>query len=331
MGTAPLACPGLEQLHHTPGFTVQAVVTQPDRPQGRHLKPQPPAVKQTALKYALPIIQPESLRNPEVVTILHRLEPDVIVVAAYGQILPRKILELAPHGCVNVHASLLPKYRGAAPIQWAILKGESESGITIMQVDAGLDTGPILAQESIPIRDDDTAQSLHDRLAELGAQLLTRTLPQLLQGEIRPTPQNEAESSYARKISRQDGLIHWDSPARNLWNQVRALIPWPGCESGFLHRNQWERLKIWQAALGTPTSKLPGTIVSIDSRGIHVACRDQTLCLTRLQVPGRKKMAAAAFVAGYNIQPGAVLRSLSNQEESPQPPNLPSPGTPPHT
>src|SRR4051812_43091414 len=221
MGTAELACAGLEALTQTEDFKVVAVVTQPDRPKGRALKLQPSPVKAVALRLNLPVLQPERARDPGFIEELRSLTPDLIVVTAYGQILPKAILEVPQFGCLNVHTSLLPKYRGAAPIQWAILDDEPETGVTIMQMDAGMDTGPMLAQEKSPISADDTSESVYARLSDLGARLLVRTIPEYASGRIQPSPQPEDGVSYAPKIKKEDGRLDWTQPSRALWNRVR--------------------------------------------------------------------------------------------------------------
>lgn len=209
MGTAELACPSLAALHEWEGSGVVLVVTQPDRPRGRKLQPQPSYVKQCAEELNLPVQQPEKLRDGEAFDALAALEPDLIVVAAYGQILPSAVLDLPPRGCLNVHASILPKYRGAAPIQWALLNGDCETGVTIMQIDTGLDTGDIVAKAHTPIGSHDNSQTLHDRLAEMGAELLVKTVPGYLSGDIVPQPQPEEGASHARKIKKEDGRMNW--------------------------------------------------------------------------------------------------------------------------
>src|SRR2546427_25871 len=217
MGTAELSCASLRALLASPDFQVIAAVTQPDKPKGRDLKIQPSPVKQLALDRGLQVLQPERARNEEFIQQLRALQPDLIAIAAYGQILPRSILDSPRFGCINVHTSLLPKYRGAAPIQWAILNGESETGVTIMKMDAGLDTGDILTQEKTPIHPQDTAETLHDRLADLGAELLLRTVPDYVSGKLQPRPQPANGASHAPKIKKQDGRIIWNQPARAIW------------------------------------------------------------------------------------------------------------------
>jgi len=268
MGTAELACPSLQALCREPAFQVVAVVTQPDRPKGRDLKLTPSPVKQTALREGLPVLQPERARNEAFIQELKQLRPDLIVVAAYGQILPPAILELPPFGCVNVHTSLLPKYRGAAPIQWAILNDERETGVTIMKVDAGLDTGPMLTRSVTPIGLQDNAQTLHDRLAELGAELLLRTIPDYVAGNITPQPQPAEGASYARKITKEDGRLDWSQPARVLWNRVRAFTPWPGAFAWLPVEPKPQLLKIWVAEVEKHPPSQPGRVLQADRPGI---------------------------------------------------------------
>src|SRR4051812_28776194 len=228
MGTAALSCASLERLATDPSFSIAAVVTQPDKPKGRDLKLQPSAVKVLAQKLDLPVLQPAKARDDHFIGELKALAPELIIVVAYGQILPPAILDLPQFGCLNVHTSLLPKYRGAAPIQWAILNDEPETGITIMKMDAGLDTGPILSVARTPITSEDDSQSLHDRLGEIGAALIVPTIRDYVAGRIAPIPQPSEGASYARKISKDDGRIEWTQSARVIWNRVRAFTPWPG-------------------------------------------------------------------------------------------------------
>ena len=234
-------------------FSVVAVVTQPDKPKGRELKLTPSPVKILAEKLNLPVLQPLKARDEKFIAELRELKPDLMVVVAYGQILPQAILDLPPHGCLNVHTSLLPKYRGAAPIQWAIANGEPETGVTIMKMDAGLDTGPILSTRRTPILPADDSQSLHDRLAQLGAELLVETIPDYVAGKISPQPQPAEGSSYAAKIKKEDGRIDWNQPAEKIWNRLRAFTPWPGAFT-FLPGESESKL-VWGTT--NPEKKLP--------------------------------------------------------------------------
>src|SRR5665213_1923194 len=226
MGTAELSCASLEKLAGK--FSVIAVVTQPDKPRGRELKLQFSPVKILAEKLKLPVVQPVKARDEKFISELRELQPDLIIVVAYGQILPQAILDLPRFGCVNVHTSLLPKYRGASPIQSAILNGEMETGVTIMEMDAGLDTGAIISQARTPILPADNSQTLHDRLAQLGAKLLVETIPDYVAGKILPKPQSAEGASYAAKIKKEDGKVEWNDPAEKILNRLRAFTPWPG-------------------------------------------------------------------------------------------------------
>ena len=309
MGTAELACASLQALTRQPGIKVLAAVTQPDRPKGRDLKLQPSPVKALALQLGLPVLQPERARHEAFIEELKRLSPDLIVVAAYGQILPPAILDLPRFGCLNVHTSLLPKYRGAAPIQWAILKDEVETGVTIMKMDAGLDTGDILAQTVTPISSIDDSQTLHDRLAELGAGLLIETIPGYLAGGIAPRPQPKEGDSYARKLSKQDGQLDWSQPARVLWNRVRAFTPWPGAFS-YQRLEPPEKprlLKIWEAEVAGEVLGNPGQILAADKHGIVVGCAPGALRILKLQPEGGRRLSAQEFLAGHSLDIGECL------------------------
>jgi methionyl-tRNA formyltransferase len=311
MGTADLACASLEALAAAPAFEVVAAVTQPDRPKGRALKLQPSPVKQAALRAGLPVLQPESARDAAFLEELRRLEPLLIVVAAYGQLLPPAILALPPLGCFNVHASLLPKHRGAAPIQWAILNDDSETGVTIMKMAEKLDTGDILAQRATAITAGDTAATLRDRLARLGAQLLIETLENAVNNTLTARPQIEAQATYARKIARADGRLDWSQPARSLWNRVRALAPWPGAFTALPGREKLRTVKIWRASVeesraGAPGA--PGAVAQADKTGIAVACGGGgALRIHELQLEGGRRLSAAEFLAGHPLQPGDLL------------------------
>lgn len=307
MGTAELACASLEALCRAPGLQVVAVVTQPDKPKGRELKLQPTPVKAVAIKHELPVCQPVKARAPEFVDQLRGLAPDLIVVVAYGQILPRAILDIPKFGCLNVHTSLLPKYRGAAPIQWAIFNGDAETGVTIMKMDAGLDTGEIASEVRTPIADTDDSQTLHDRLAKLGADLLVRTIPEYVSGRITPRPQPAVGASYARKITKEDGRIDWSRPAREIWNQVRAFTPWPGAFTYLQGNGASKLLKIWDAAVQEHAFKTPGEILEAGKFGILVACGEHALRILELQLEGGKRLTAQQFLAGHDVKPGQTF------------------------
>jgi len=313
MGTPPLAATVLEALLAEPSLEVAAVVTQPDQPRGRELKLQPSAVKELALSKNLPLLQPERARHPEFLEQLRAFAPDLIAVAAYGQILPQALLDIPKFGCLNVHTSLLPRYRGAAPIQWAILNGDTATGVTIMKMDAGLDTGPIVAEERTPIEPADNAQTLHDRLARIGGALLVRTIPDYIAGRIVPRPQPAEGATYARKITKEDGKLDWTQPALTLWNRVRGLTPWPGAFTHLQRATGPVLLKIHRAEVaeaGTGAAPAaPGEILSANRDGIVVACGEGALRILELQREGGKRLIAAAFLAGHPLQPGEKFQS----------------------
>ncbi len=304
MGTAELACASLAALAQNPEFEILAVVSQPDRPKGRDLKLQPSAVKKLALEKHLPVLQPERAKNESFIQQLRDLRPDLIVVAAYGQILPQTILDLPQFGCLNVHTSLLPKFRGAAPIQWAILSGENETGVTIMKMDAGLDTGDILTQIKTPITGEDNSQTLHDRLATLGAELLVKTIPDYVDGKIVPQKQSMEGASYARKIEKADGQLDWSQPAATLWNRIRAFTPWPGAFTFQKNESGPRLLKIWRVQVEENLSGAPGEILQADKNGIIVACGKHALRILNLQREGGRQMTAQEFVIGNLIHAG---------------------------
>jgi len=306
MGTAELSCASLEALADSAEFQLAAVVTQPDRPKGRQLKLQPSPVKQLALKRQLPLLQPERARSEEFLRQIEQINPELIVVAAYGQILPRQLLELPRFGCLNVHTSVLPKYRGAAPIQWAILNDERETGVTIMKMDIGLDTGPILTQSSTLIEAVDTAETLQDRLATMGADLLLKTIPAYVAGTIQPQPQPSEGVSYAPKIKKEDGKVDWTQPARSIWNRVRGLVPWPGAYA-FIPDNAGRRLvKIWKANPEEKTGA-PGEILHAGRDGIVVACGIHALRILELQPENGRRLSAQDFLCGHSLIPGQHL------------------------
>jgi methionyl-tRNA formyltransferase len=303
MGTAELACNSLRALLARSEFSIRAVVTQPDRPKGRDLKVQPSPVKKLAVEAGLPVLQPERARHPEFIAALEALAPELIVVAAYGQILPSAILTLPHYGCLNVHTSLLPKYRGAAPIQRAILNDEPETGVTIMKLDVGLDTGPMLTQERTPIYPEDTAPSLHDRLAELGARLLVETIPGFVAGSIVPRPQPAEGVSLAPKITKEEGRIDWTQPARAVWNRVRGLVPWPGTFCWLETGGERHLLKIWQAEVVDLQGE-PGALLRADKTGIVAGCGTGALKILQLQREGGRRLTAEQFLAGCPLTPG---------------------------
>ena len=303
MGTAELSCASLEILAANPAFQVLAVVTQPDKPKGRDLKLTPSPVKVLGEKLNLPVLQPLKARDENFIAELRALKPDLMVVVAYGQILPQTLLDVPPHGCLNVHTSLLPKYRGAAPIQWAIADGEPETGVTIMQMDAGLDTGPILSIRRTPILPTDDSQVLHDRLAQLGAELLVATIPEYVAGKISPQPQPATGSTYAAKIKKEDGQIDWQQPAQKIWHRLRAFTPWPGAFAFLQAEPKPQLLKIWKAEV-VERSGGAGEILSADKSGIVVGCGAGALRILELQREGGKRMSAEQFLIGHPLKAG---------------------------
>jgi methionyl-tRNA formyltransferase len=301
MGTAELACPALKALCLLPGHRIVGVFTQPDRPAGRNQKLTASPVKKMAESWRLDIFQPETLRDGAALQTLRRLKPDLIVVVAFGQILQRDILTLPPLGCVNVHASLLPRWRGAAPIQWAILGGDAETGVTTMLMDEGLDTGAILMQERTPIYSDDTAATLHDRLAEMGGRLIVETVTKLERAELRPQPQDNARATYAKKLTKEDGHIVWRESAETICRKVRAFDPWP---TAFCF---WDKklLKIWKAAALKSEGNSHcewGQIVRADSDGIVVRAGEGMVRIAELQLEGRRRMSAGEFLRGHKLE-----------------------------
>src|SRR5262245_56107541 len=300
MGTAPFACPTLRTLLTSP-HQIVAVVTQPDRPRGRGQQAAASAVKVLALAHHLTILQPARLRPAAVVETLAALQPDAIVVVAYGNLLPPAVLGLPPYGCINLHASLLPKYRGAAPVHWALICGETVTGYTIMQMDEHLDTGPMLWREECPITSTDDALSLGTRLAEAGAAGMLKVLTALEGGTLTAQPQPEAGVSYAPKLTRELGRLNWQQPALTLHNLVRGLVPWPGATTGW----RSTEVKVWSTRVHTaPSPAPPGTITAVLPEGLLVACGAEQLLVQELQPANRRRMSAREFVQGYRAQPG---------------------------
>lgn len=291
MGTPDFAVPVLERL--IAEHEVIGVVTQPDRPAGRNRQVQFSPVKQAALAANIPVFQPEKIRRPEAIETLRQWTPDVYIVAAFGQILPQTVLDIPPHGSVNVHASLLPRWRGAAPIQAVIRAGDAETGITIMKMDAGLDTGPMLSQRSIPLAPDETGASLHDKLAQLGGDLLIDTLPGYLSGAIQPTPQNDALSTLAPRIDKEEGRIDWTQPAAHIERTVRAFTPWPGTFTTW----NGQTLKILAGKVLSGRAE-PGKVVSVNGE-LALGTGEGLYAPERLQLQGRNAVTSADFVRGY--------------------------------
>jgi methionyl-tRNA formyltransferase len=294
MGTPPFSVPSLQTL--LGAYNVVGVVTQPDRPAGRGRQLQPPPVKVAAEAAGIPVYQPASLRREEATVPLREWQPDLIVVAAYGQILRPNVLDLPPHGCLNVHASLLPRWRGASPIQHAILAGDAETGVSLMKMDAGMDTGPVYVQEKLAIALDDTAATLHDRLALLGGQLLGTHLDVILDGRLPPTPQDDSQATYAPLIKKEDGRLDWHEPAAQLARRVRAMTPWPGALTTW----QGKMLKIVEARpvgpAGLPGGQ-PGEVVGSHETAVVLA-GEGGLQLQQVQLEGKRAVAMAEFLRG---------------------------------
>jgi methionyl-tRNA formyltransferase len=303
-GTPPFAVPTLDSLVEA-GFHVDLVLTQPDRPKGRGLELVSPQVKQRAQQLGLPVIQPESIKNNDPFRAqLAALKPDAIIVVGYGRIIPQWMLDLPPLGNINLHASLLPKYRGAAPIQWAIARGETLTGVTTMKLDAGLDTGDILLQQEIPIAPDDTAETLAPKLAFVGAELTVKTLHGLQTGSIRPRDQDETQATLAPILKKEDGLIDFSRPAAEVLNRMRGFQPWPGAYSKFRGRN----LQVWEAAALDRT--VPESQMKTEGDRLLVGCGgDTAIELLELQLEGKKRTSAQDFLRGYRPLPGEKLGS----------------------
>jgi methionyl-tRNA formyltransferase len=302
LGTPQFAVPTLERIVEA-GHEVLTVVTQPDRPKGRGQQTAAPPVKQAALRLRLPVYQPERVRRPEAVEYLCALAPEIMVVVGYGQIIPQRVIDIAPRGIVNVHASLLPKYRGAAPIQWAIVTGERVTGVTTMQIDAGLDTGDMLMKAQTEIGPEENALELSERLAAMGADLLVKTLDRLAAGDLIPVKQDAAQATYAPILKREDGWIDWSQPAQTIHNRVRGLDPWPGAYTQF----RGQTLHIWKTRLGSAglLSEPPGSIVSV--KPLIVNCGSGALELLELQLAGRKRIFATDFANGQRLNENEIL------------------------
>jgi methionyl-tRNA formyltransferase len=302
LGSGAFARPSLEALLDG-GHEVAALVTQPDRAKGRGRALAPPPLKPLAESRGVRVLQPVRVRHPEAVALVRSLEPEALVVVAYGQILPRAVLDVAPRGAVNVHASLLPRYRGAAPIQWAIVRGETQTGVTTMILDEGLDTGPILLQRATPVDPEETAGALETRLSLLGARLLLETLAGLEAGTVLPKPQDAARATLAPIIRKDDGRIDWTLPAPDIARRVRGFDPWPGAWT--THGGRSLKILAARAADGALEAE-PGRIVGIMVRELRVACGGGSLLdVARLQPESRRPMDAAAFAAGARLEPGA--------------------------
>ena len=306
MGTPDFAVGTLETLIEA-GHEVVLAVTQPDKPKGRGKEMQYTPVKECALKHAIPVFQPRRVREAECIEELRKYNADIMVVVAFGQILPKEILEMCTYGCVNVHASLLPKYRGSAPIQWAIIDGEEVTGVTTMQMDEGLDTGDMLLKTEIPVEPKETGGSLFDKLAQAGAKLCVETLEALQNGTVTPIPQGETTTAYAKMLDKQLGDINWNKTAVEIERLIRGLTPWP---SAYTNWNE-KVMKIWDAEVSDIDVEMedakPGTIVKVEKDAFYVQTGEGLLKVCELQIPGKKRMDAGAFLRGYQVKVGEEL------------------------
>ena len=308
MGTPEFALQPLQGLLAA-GVNLVGVYTQPDRPKGRGKKLAASPVKQLALEHGIPVFQPPKLRDLQAVEELQALQPDLIIVVAYGQILPKVALDIPRYHCINIHASLLPKYRGAAPINKVIIDGGTETGVTTMLMDVGLDTGDMLVKRSLNIGENETAGELHDRLALLGREVMEETLDQLCAGTLVAEKQDDALSCYAPMLKKEDGLIDWQRSALEIHNQVRGLDPWPGAYTYL----EGEVLKIAATTVDTGSVEAAGTIISADKTGVRIACGEGTLIVGELQLPGRKRLAAMNFLSGRPLFSGTQLTNNSTE------------------
>ncbi len=302
MGTPEFAVPSLNALLSSKN-EMAAVVTRSDKPSGRGKKLTPPPIKVVASNSEVKVLQPERIKDEVFVNILREINPDVIVVAAFGKILPTKILHLPKYGCINVHASILPKYRGAAPINWAIINGEKETGITIMQMDEGLDTGSILLQKGIEITKEDTAVTLSNKLSKMGAELLIEGLNAIKEGKIKPILQDNSKASYAPMLKKEDGKIDWTKKAEDIYNMVRGMDPWPGAFT-YYKGVAW---RVWKTAVGNDRNGIPGMVISIDGGKIDVACGKGVISITEMQPANKKRMTVSEFLRGNKVEAGVIL------------------------
>ena len=304
MGTPDFSVPVLEGLIASKEHTVTAVVTQPDKPKGRGGAMSMSPVKEAALKHNLTVLQPQRAREEAFIKELRGYEADVIVVVAFGQLLPAEIIHMPKYGCINVHASLLPKYRGASPIQRVIIDGETETGVTIMQMNAGLDTGDMLYQKKIPITSEDTFETLHDKLMVLGGEAITEALPLLEAGKLTPEKQDDAKTCYAALITKEMGRLDFTKTAAELDRLIRGLTPWPSAYTFY----RGKQLKIWKAIpMVTAHREAPGTILAVNKDSFEVAASEGALKVMELQLEGKKRMTAHDFLLGVKVQPGEIL------------------------
>lgn len=311
MGTPDFACPTLQKLIDR-GENLVAVVTQPDRPKGRGQHLMAPPVKELAQRNDIPVLQPSKVRDPAFIETLRALQPDIMVVVAFGQILPKALLDIPPHGCINVHASLLPRYRGAAPLNWCIINGETETGVTTMLMDVGLDTGDMLLARKTALDADEDIVSLHDRMSVMGADLLAETLDRMVAGDLVAQPQNHADTCYAAMLRKEDGLIDWNRDARSIHNQVRGLVVWPVAFSSIGDQT----LKIYRTRVADGNGQ-PGTVLKASKGRLEVACQTGSLLIEELQLSGKKRLETVSFLAGCPMPEGTQLGSGPAQAEQP--------------
>jgi len=311
MGTPDFACPTLQILIDR-GENLVAVITQPDRPKGRGQKLMPPPVKELALKHGIPVYQPLKVRDPAFVEVVRDLQPDVIVVVAFGQILPKALLDIPPQGCINVHSSLLPRYRGAAPLNWCIINGETETGVTTMLMDPGLDTGPMLLKRSTVIDENEGIVSLHDRMSAMGAELLAETLDSYRAGLIEPQAQDDSQTCYAPMLKKEDGQIDWQRDARAIHNQVRGMAVWPGAYTWL----DGQALKLYRTRVGSG-SGTPGTVLRASKGVFEVACQSGSLLIEELQLAGKKRLDCASFLAGCPVAEGTAFDNAPSETPLP--------------
>jgi methionyl-tRNA formyltransferase len=309
MGTPEFAVPSLDALLRSDD-TVVGIVTQPDRPKDRGQVLTPSPVKLIAQRAKIPLLQPAKMKDPGFLGALENWKPDCIVVAAFGRILPSAILNLAPRGCVNVHGSLLPKYRGAGPIQWAIINGETETGVTTMLMDEGMDTGAILLQKSLAITQEDTAGTLSRRLADLGGRLLVETLARLKAATLVPRAQDHSQATMAPLLKKEDGLIDWTLPARSIANRIRGLNPWPGTYT-FAGADRWVVCR--GVALSEAAGAPPGQVTAVTKEALHVATGDGLLAINELQPANSRRMTVAQYLAGHPVQRGLQFSGAANR------------------
>lgn len=304
MGTPEFAVPSLRMLLQE-GYEVAAVITQPDKPKGRGKKLAAPAVKEFALQHGLKVLQPEKVRTPEFLKSLEELAPDLLITAAYGRILPKAVLDVPAYGCINVHGSLLPKYRGAAPIQWSIVNGEKVTGVTTMYTDVGMDTGDILLKRDIAITDNMTGGELHDIMAEVGAGVLKDTLKLLEKGQLVRTPQDDSQATYTAMLNKESGRIDWSKSAADVHNLVRGMNPWPVAYTFYCG----ERMKVWSTEVydAEGVHGVPGKILEVNSEGIDIAAAKGIVRIKELQFDSCRRMAVGNYICGHCINEGEIL------------------------